>query len=193
MAFAVVIFAAFAAAFGLGVVQAQQQTPATKVTALMKQVIAEYPKKYLLARIGFARPSRAKLDSGQIVVIRISPARDLPKGFQSAPDTPAPGLDEKAKPASARCQRRSPTCPRLECGLSCGPSVAKVTATASSQTNRRRRSTRAPYHSSLRGGTRNCLAAVIVYGHAGKREPSSWTSAHNTSMVAFAGNVGYCE
>jgi hypothetical protein len=63
---------------------------------LQDQVIAEYPKKYLLARIGFARPTRAKLDSGQIVVIRISPARDLPEGFQSAPGTKAPQLDEKA-------------------------------------------------------------------------------------------------
>ena len=69
-------------------------------TKLQDQVIAEYPKKYLLARIGFARPSRAKLDRSQIVVIRISPTRDLPKGFQSAPGTPAPALDEKAKPAS---------------------------------------------------------------------------------------------
>jgi hypothetical protein len=71
-------------------------------TKLQDQVIAEYPKKYLLARIGFARPSRAKLDSGQIVVIRISPARDLPDGFQSAPGTPAPALDEKPKSASAQ-------------------------------------------------------------------------------------------
>jgi hypothetical protein len=71
-------------------------------TKLQDQVIAEYPKRYLLARIGFARPSRAKLDSGQIVVIRISPARDLPAGFKSAPGTPAPQLDEKAKSASAR-------------------------------------------------------------------------------------------
>ena len=71
-------------------------------TKLQDQVIAEYPKKYLLARIGFARPSRAKLDRGQIVVIRISPTRDLPDGFQSAPGTPAPALDEKAKSASAQ-------------------------------------------------------------------------------------------
>ena len=70
-------------------------------TKLQDQVIAEYPKKYLLARIGFARPSRAKLDSGQIVVIRISPTRDLPAGFQSAPGTPAPPIDEQTKPASA--------------------------------------------------------------------------------------------
>lgn len=71
-------------------------------TKLQDKVIAEYPKKYLLARIGFARPSRAKLDRGQIVVIRISPTRDLPAGFQSAPGTPAPLLDEKAKPASTQ-------------------------------------------------------------------------------------------
>jgi hypothetical protein len=69
-------------------------------TKLQDQVIAEYPKKYLLARIGFARPSRAKLDGSQIVVIRISPTRDLPDGFESAPGTPAPLLDEKAKPAA---------------------------------------------------------------------------------------------
>jgi hypothetical protein len=69
-------------------------------TKLQDQVIAEYPKKYLLARIGFARPSRANLDSGQIIVVRISPTHDLPDGFQSAPGTPAPAVDEKAKPAS---------------------------------------------------------------------------------------------
>jgi hypothetical protein len=61
-------------------------------------VIDHYPKKYLLARIGFARPSRAKLDSGQIVVIRISPVRDLPAGFTSEPGIPAPTLEAKPKP-----------------------------------------------------------------------------------------------
>ncbi len=70
-------------------------------TALQDQVIAQYPKKYTLAWIGFARPSRAKLDRGQIVVIRISPTRDLPDGFQSGPGTPAPALDEKPAPSSA--------------------------------------------------------------------------------------------
>jgi hypothetical protein len=71
-------------------------------TALQDQVIAEYPRKYLLARIGFARPSRAKLDRGQIVVIRISPTRDLPDGFLSTPGTPAPPLDDKPKSTSAQ-------------------------------------------------------------------------------------------
>jgi hypothetical protein len=63
---------------------------------LQDQVVEQYPKKYLLARVGFARPSRAKLDSGQIVVIRISPARDLP-GFASEPGTRAPTPDEQPK------------------------------------------------------------------------------------------------
>jgi quercetin dioxygenase-like cupin family protein len=35
--------AILAGAFGLGVVVAQQQTPTTKITPLMKQVIAEFP------------------------------------------------------------------------------------------------------------------------------------------------------
>jgi hypothetical protein len=63
---------------------------------LQDLVIDQYPKKYMLARIGFARPSRAKLDSGQIVVIRISPVRDL-AGFTSEPGTPAPTLDGRPK------------------------------------------------------------------------------------------------
>jgi PPOX class probable F420-dependent enzyme len=67
--------------------------------ALQDQVIEQYPKKYMLAWIGFARPSRAKLDRGQIIVIRISPTRDLPDGFQSAPGTPAPPLDDNPTPA----------------------------------------------------------------------------------------------
>jgi hypothetical protein len=64
---------------------------------LQEQVLQEYPKKYLLARVGFSRPTRAKLDSGQIVVIRVAPTRDLPEGFQSQPGIPAPQLDLKAK------------------------------------------------------------------------------------------------
>ena len=70
-------------------------------TALQDLVITQYPKKYLLAWIGIARPSRAKLDRGQIVVIRVSPTRELPAGFQSAPGTPAPSIDAKSDPASA--------------------------------------------------------------------------------------------
>jgi general stress protein 26 len=70
--------------------------------SLQDLVIEQYPKKYLLARVGFARPSRAKIDSGQIVVIRISLVRDLP-GFTSEPGTRAPTLEESAsKPESPK-------------------------------------------------------------------------------------------
>ncbi len=61
-----------------------------KDRSVQDEVIENYPKRYFLARIGFARPSRDKLDRGQIVVIRIEPTRDLPEGFQSQPGTPAP-------------------------------------------------------------------------------------------------------
>jgi general stress protein 26 len=65
--------------------------------ALQDQVIEQYPNKYWQARLGFARPSRAKLDSGQIVVIRITPMRDLP-GFVSEPGTRAPSIEEQSEP-----------------------------------------------------------------------------------------------
>src|SRR5215469_8369248 len=61
--------------------------------ALEDEVIEEYPRKYLLARVGFARPTREKINNNQICVIRITPVRDLPDGFASAPGTPAPKID----------------------------------------------------------------------------------------------------
>jgi hypothetical protein len=54
------------------------------------QIITDYPRKYLLARMGFARPSAAKFSSGKIVAIRITPLKDLPEGFSSDPGSPAP-------------------------------------------------------------------------------------------------------
>ncbi len=62
--------------------------------AIQDSMIEKIPEKYLLARIGFFGPKRARFDDGQIVTIRISPVRDLPDGFASAPGTPAPKLDE---------------------------------------------------------------------------------------------------
>ena len=60
-------------------------------------MIEQIPMKYLLARIGFFGPKRAKFDAGQIVTIRIVPARDLPGGFQSQPGAPAPILSETTR------------------------------------------------------------------------------------------------
>ena len=67
-------------------------------SAQQDMMIKEIPNKYFLAKIGFFGPTRAKFDSGKIVTIRITPARDLPDGFQSQPGTPAPSLE----PGTAR-------------------------------------------------------------------------------------------
>jgi PPOX class probable F420-dependent enzyme len=64
--------------------------------AVQHEMIDAIPRKYFLARIGLFGPKRAKFDAGQIVTIRISPARDLPDKFQSQPGTTAPTLDDKA-------------------------------------------------------------------------------------------------
>ncbi len=61
--------------------------------AVLNQIVEEYPRKYLLARVGFARPTMEKFSGGKICAIRITPERDLPDAFASAPGTPAPKLD----------------------------------------------------------------------------------------------------
>ena len=61
--------------------------------AIQDSMIEKIPEKYILARMGFFGPKRAKFDGGQIVTIRISPVRDLPNGFASSPGTPAPKLE----------------------------------------------------------------------------------------------------
>ena len=63
--------------------------------ASQQEIIDGIPRKYTLARLGFARPSEKKFAAGQIVVIRITPVRDLPEGFKSQPGTPAPSLEAK--------------------------------------------------------------------------------------------------
>jgi hypothetical protein len=60
------------------------------------QIVTDYPQKYLLARLGFHRPTREMFDSGQILAIIITPVRDLPTGYTSQPGTPAPKLTEEA-------------------------------------------------------------------------------------------------
>ena len=67
--------------------------------AATSQIESDVPRKYLLARVGFSRPTQAKFDAGTICAIRITPARDLPEGFGSQPGTPAPAL--AAAPAAS--------------------------------------------------------------------------------------------
>ncbi|HUY28724.1 MAG TPA: pyridoxamine 5'-phosphate oxidase family protein [Candidatus Binataceae bacterium] len=60
--------------------------------AALAQIESDIPRKYLLARVGFSRPTQAKFDAGKICAIRIAPMRDLPDGFTSQPGTRAPAL-----------------------------------------------------------------------------------------------------
>jgi len=72
----------------------------TSDAAVLSRIITDYPQRYILARIGYTRPTQEKFDKGQVVAIRITPVRDLPDGFISKPGTPAPSLDI-ATPAPA--------------------------------------------------------------------------------------------
>jgi hypothetical protein len=66
-------------------------------TALERRVIEDYPKKYLMVRFGFHKPTQEMFDKGEILSIVITPVRDLPDGFESQPGTPAPAIDEAHK------------------------------------------------------------------------------------------------
>ncbi len=68
--------------------------------AVVAQIESDIPKKYLLARVGFSRPTQEKFASGKICAIRITPERDLPDGYLSHPSSPAPTLAVAAVPAS---------------------------------------------------------------------------------------------
>jgi len=62
----------------------------TKDAAVVDKILTDYPKKYTMnALVG---PSRASFESGDRIAIRITPIKDLPAGFSSAPGTPAPAL-----------------------------------------------------------------------------------------------------
>ena len=65
--------------------------------AFERRVIEDYPKKYLMVRFGFHKPTQEMFDKGEILSIVITPDRDLPDGFQSQPGTPAPAVDEAGK------------------------------------------------------------------------------------------------
>jgi general stress protein 26 len=66
----------------------------TSDAAVSNQIVNDYPQKYLLARLGFHKPSQEMFTEGRIVAIKITPVRDLPEGFASAPGTPAPEVSD---------------------------------------------------------------------------------------------------
>ena len=62
---------------------------------LETRIITDYPQKYLTARVGLFKPTKEKFDSGQIVLLKIMPVRDLPS-FTNQAGTPAPKLEPAA-------------------------------------------------------------------------------------------------
>lgn len=62
---------------------------------LTERIVDDFPRKYLLARIGFHRPHRERFESGETVAIKIIPRRELPPAFASRPGSPAPGVDKR--------------------------------------------------------------------------------------------------
>jgi len=65
----------------------------TSDPAVPRQIVEDYPKRYLMVRFGIHKPTQEMFDKGQVIAIKITPVRDLPEGFVSKPGTPAPSLD----------------------------------------------------------------------------------------------------
>ena len=74
----------------------------TSDPAVSRKIVDDYPKRYLMARLGMHRPTQEIFEKGRIVAIAITPVRDLPAGFISKPGTPAPRVeDERQRPGSS--------------------------------------------------------------------------------------------
>jgi general stress protein 26 len=69
------------------------QAEITSDDAVKTKILTDFRSKYWQNRVMGVGPSRARFDSGERVAIRITPVRDLPDGFSSAPGTLAPPLD----------------------------------------------------------------------------------------------------
>jgi general stress protein 26 len=65
----------------------------TTDAAVQKRILDDFERKYWLNRVFGVGPSRGELNAGRQVAIVITPARDLPDGYKSAPGTPPPPLE----------------------------------------------------------------------------------------------------
>jgi hypothetical protein len=65
----------------------------TSDPAVPRQIVQDYPKRYLMVRFGIHKPTQEMFDKGEVIAIKITALRDLPEGFASKPGTPAPSLD----------------------------------------------------------------------------------------------------
>jgi general stress protein 26 len=73
----------------------------TSESAVRDTILADFRKKYWENRVMGVGPSRARFDSGERVAIKITPMRDLPNDFRSAPGTQPPPLRTSADQPSA--------------------------------------------------------------------------------------------
>jgi hypothetical protein len=64
----------------------------TSDAATVNKILTDFRSKYWENRMMGVGPSHARFESGECIAIKITPARDLPGGFASAPGTPAPPL-----------------------------------------------------------------------------------------------------
>jgi general stress protein 26 len=64
--------------------------------AIRDKILTDFRQKYWQNRLMGIGPSRAAFASGERVAIKITPVRDLPDGFTSAPGTPPPPLRASA-------------------------------------------------------------------------------------------------
>ena len=64
----------------------------TSDPAIQNKILTDFRQKYWRNRVLGTGPSRAAFQSGERVAIKITPVRDLPAGFTSAPGTPPPPL-----------------------------------------------------------------------------------------------------
>jgi general stress protein 26 len=65
----------------------------TNDAKVVNKILTDFRNKYWQNRVLRIGPSRAGFDSGETIAIRITPTRDLPDGFKSAPSTKAPPLE----------------------------------------------------------------------------------------------------
>lgn len=65
----------------------------SKDAAAWDKILADFREKYWQNSILGMGPSRGEFDDGEVLAIMITPLRDLPEGFPSAPGTPPPPLD----------------------------------------------------------------------------------------------------
>ncbi len=64
----------------------------TNDAAVINKILTDFRNKYWQNRALGIGPSRSGFDSGERIAIRITPTRELPDGFASAPGTKAPSL-----------------------------------------------------------------------------------------------------